>query len=76
MHSSLRFRVQGLPVTEKTYLCKELYVETIIRNPEKLGLFRLQVGFRVSRVGKLEPFRYVYPCQKVTSLACTQGPAS
>ena len=27
------------PVTEKTYRCKELYIETIVRNPEKVGLF-------------------------------------
>ena len=31
--------LQGLPVTEKTYLFKELYIETIIRNPKKAGLF-------------------------------------
>ena len=42
--------LQGLPVTEKTYLSKELhiyiymyvciyiYIETIIRNPRKVGL--------------------------------------
>ena len=34
----LGFRVSGLPVTEKTYLLKELYIETIIRNPKKVGL--------------------------------------
>ena len=28
----------GTPVTEKTYLFKELYIETIIRNPKKVGL--------------------------------------
>ena len=28
-----------LPVAEKTYLFKELYIETIIRNPKKVGLF-------------------------------------
>ena len=31
--------LQALPVTEKTYLFKELYTETIIRNPKKVGLF-------------------------------------
>ena len=30
--------LQGLPVTEKTYLFKDLYIETIIRNPKKVGL--------------------------------------
>ena len=29
---------QALPATEKTYLFKELYIETIIRNPKKVGL--------------------------------------
>ena len=28
-----------LPAPEKTYLFKELYIETIIRNPKKGGLF-------------------------------------
>ena len=31
--------MQLLPVAEKTYLFKELYIETIIRNPKKVGLF-------------------------------------
>ena len=30
---------QSIPVAEKTYLFKELYIETIIRNPKKVGLF-------------------------------------
>ena len=30
---------KGLPVTEKTYFSTELYIETIIRNPKKVGLF-------------------------------------
>ena len=30
---------ETLPVTEKTYLCKELYIETRIRNPKMVGLF-------------------------------------
>ena len=29
------------------YLFKELYIESIIRNPKKGRFFRLQVGFRV-----------------------------
>ena len=29
---------QTLPVTEKTYLFKEVYIETIIGNPKKVGL--------------------------------------
>ena len=33
------FMDQGLPVAEKTDLFKELYTETIIRNPKKVGLF-------------------------------------
>ena len=28
-----------LPVAQKTYLFKELYIETIIRNPKRVGLF-------------------------------------
>ena len=35
---------QVLPVAEKTYLFTELYIETIIRNPEKLGLFGYRYG--------------------------------
>ena len=31
--------MQGVPVAEKTYLFRELYIETIIRNPKKVGLF-------------------------------------
>ena len=44
--------VEGLPVAEKTYLFKEVYIEIIIKKPEKVGekvglsTFRLQVGFR------------------------------
>ena len=30
---------QGIPVAEKAYLFKELYIQTIIRNPKKVGLF-------------------------------------
>ena len=30
---------RSLPVAEKTYLFRELYIETIIRNPKKVGLF-------------------------------------
>ena len=34
------WKISGLPVAEKTYLfLKELYIETIIRNPKKVGLF-------------------------------------
>ena len=33
-----------LPVAQKTYLFGELYVETIMRNPKKVGLF----GYRYS----------------------------
>ena len=29
----------------KTGLFKKLYIETIIRNPKKVGFFRPQVGF-------------------------------
>ena len=29
----------GLPEAEKTYLFKELYMEIMIRNPKKVGLF-------------------------------------
>ena len=32
-------KMQGLPVTEKTYLFQKLYIETIIRNPKNVGLF-------------------------------------
>ena len=38
---------QGVPVAEKTYIFKELYIETIIRNPKKVGLF----GYRYSQHG-------------------------
>ena len=31
--------VQGLPVAEKTYLFREAYIDTRIRNPKKVGLF-------------------------------------
>ena len=38
----------GLPVTEKTYLFEDLYIETIIRYPKKVGLsgyrYRAQVS--------------------------------
>ena len=40
---------QTLPVAEKTYFLKELYIETIIRNPkesEKARSFRLQVNHK------------------------------
>ena len=30
---------QGIPVAEKTYLFRILYIETIIRNPKQVGLF-------------------------------------
>ena len=33
------FVLEGLPVAEKTYPFKELYIEAIIRNPKKVGLF-------------------------------------
>ena len=43
-----RVHLEGIPVAEKTDLFRELYIETIIRNPKKVGRsFRLQVGFRV-----------------------------
>ena len=29
--------VEGLPVAEKTYLFKEVYIEIIIKKPEKVG---------------------------------------
>ena len=40
----LRQAFAGLSVTEKTYLFQELYIETIIRKPKKVGLF----GYRLS----------------------------
>ena len=39
---------QTLPVAEKTYPFKELYIETIIRNPNKGRSFRLQVCYRTA----------------------------
>ena len=39
----------ALPVAQKTYIFKELYIETILRNPKKGRSFRLQVGLAVSR---------------------------
>ena len=42
-----KLRVWGLghiPVAEKMYLFQELYIETIIRNPKKLGLFGYRLG--------------------------------
>ena len=56
---SLRFRVWGVPVAQKTYLFKELYIvlyiESVKRNPKKVGLFGFRCGlsfsgFRVLRV--------------------------
>ena len=38
------FGVEGLPVAEKTYLLEELYIEIIIRNPKKVGLFGYRWG--------------------------------
>ena len=35
----LSFETQAKSVAEKTYLFRELYIETIIRNPNKVGLF-------------------------------------
>ena len=45
-----------MPVTEKTYLFKELFIETIIRNPKKVGLsgYKWDLGFRF-RVWALGP---------------------
>ena len=37
--SSWGFGFMAIPLTEKAYLFWELYIETIIRNPEKIGLF-------------------------------------
>ena len=37
---------RSIPVAEKTYLFRVLYVETIIRNPKAGRSFRLQVGLR------------------------------
>ena len=37
----------GFTCNRKDLLSKELYTETLIRNAEKVGLFRLQVRFRV-----------------------------
>ena len=49
---SRSFPGSGLPVTEKTYLFKELYIETIIRNPKKVGLFGCREGFgEMSQIG-------------------------
>ena len=36
-------RAQGLPATEKTYHFKEIYIETIVRDPKKVGLFGYKV---------------------------------
>ena len=36
-----------IPVAEKTYLFEELCIETIIRNPKKVGLF----GYRCALPG-------------------------
>ena len=33
-----------IPVAQKTYLFKKLYIETIIRNPKKVGLFGYRLG--------------------------------
>ena len=38
---------KGLPVAQKTDLFKELYIETIIRNPKKVGLFGYGYGLRL-----------------------------
>ena len=32
-------------MAQKTYLFKELYIETIIRNPKKVGLFAYREGY-------------------------------
>ena len=40
---------QGSPVAETTYLFKELYIETTIRNPTKVGL----CGYRQGILGAL-----------------------
>ena len=38
LNASAHFDV-GVTGNDKTYLFKELYIETIIRNPKKVGLF-------------------------------------
>ena len=38
-HGFKRVHLEGTPVAEKTDLFRELYIETIIRNPKKVGLF-------------------------------------
>ena len=43
----LGFRGLGfMPLAQKTYRFKEVYIETTIRSPKKGRSFRLQVGLR------------------------------
>ena len=39
-------RFEALPVTDKIYRFKELYIETIVRNPKKVGHFGYRYTLR------------------------------
>ena len=49
------YKPLALPVAEKTYLFKEVYKETIKRNPKKVGLFGYRYALKpVSRVSEYQ----------------------
>ena len=68
--------LQELPVTGKTYLFKELYIEPIRRNPKNGRSFPLQVGFRVAmlvRLGRIGFSREVLRLSLATRLGSGMG---